>query len=108
MKYCVIANLKMNLPAQVDKLQSDILAHIANKLTWGAVHSTGITGEDGKPAHSLSIRFEHEEDMNILYDFIKDRMIKIPVLGGKVSKHPCPHDIGGVPCAISEEYVKEI
>ena len=106
MKYCVMHNLRLETPARRDKLADDIKLKIGGKKVWGETVISKGQDEKGYPSHSVTVRFDNEADMNYLYAFIKDKMSKIPVLKGVVSKHNCPHDEGGKSCIISEEYRK--
>ena len=66
----------------------------------------GIDGE-GHLFHGLEIRFENKPDMDELFEFIRDKIDRVPVLKGTVSKHNCPHDEGTPQsCKIDEEYNK--
>ena len=106
MLYCILANLQMETPAKRDTVDNDVKVRIGGKKVCG---QTIISkGQDGKgyPTSNIEIRFENRADMEDLFAFIKDRMIRTPVLRGTVSKHDCPHDIGGTSCVISEEYNK--
>jgi len=88
----------------VDKLTNSIL-----KPYWGEFTLSDSTSEEGKPSNNLTIRFDKEADMDELFDLIKDKMIKLPVLHGSVSKHLCPHDEGSNQrCVNLEVFVKEI
>ena len=107
MKYCVTANLIFENPSKNDQMSQAIKEKIVGKLTWGAVNISQGLSDEGKPNTGVEIRFNTEADMNEVYTLIKDRMLKLPVLKGSVSKHPCLHDIGGIPCVIQEEFVKE-
>ena len=107
MKYAVIASLQFDTPARSDLMSQAIKEKIVGKLTWGAVNVSQGLSDEGKPNTGVEIRFNTEADMNEVYTLIKDRMLKLPVLKGSVSKHPCLHDIGGIPCVIQEEFVKE-
>lgn len=107
MKHCVIANLLFNTPAKRDKLRKNIKLKIGGKKAWGDTLIS--TGEDmeGYPSYNLTVRFDNEADMDDLFAFIKDKMEKIPVLKGTVTKHNCTHDEKvPQPCVISEEYSK--
>jgi len=108
MKYCVMANLAFDTPAKNDTMSLAIKDQIAGKLIWGAVqHSKSVT-EDGKPSNNLEIRFDTEADMNELFALIKNKMLKVPVLKGRLSKHPCPHDENnGSQCEFEEVFVKD-
>ena len=91
MKYCVMCNLRLETPAKSDTLHDNIQVKIGGKKVWGeTINSKGI--EDKYPTNTLEIRFDNEADMDEVYDFIKDKMTKIPVLKGTVSKHYCYHD----------------
>jgi len=108
MKYAVIAQLYFDTPAKKDKMTDEVKAFIVNKVMWGVlVNASGLTEKD-ESTNTISIRFDNEADMDNLYALIKDRMEKIPVLKGSVSKHPCSHDESSPhPCVISEEFIKE-
>lgn len=107
MKYCVMSNLRFATPAKRDTLDIAVKALIGGKPVWGETIISIGKDEEGQPNHSLIVRFDNESDMDELYDLIKGKIEKIPVLHGSVSKHNCPHDEGGIPCVISEEYIKE-
>ena len=109
MKYTVMSSLTFTTPAQADTLHNGFLAKIAGKPTWGKSLITKSTGQDGKPAHGMEIRFENAPDMQELFQFVKDKMIQLPVLKGKVSIHKCLHDTPGEDkgCVILNEYVRE-
>jgi len=107
MKYCVMHNLRFETPAKRDKLDDDIKLKIKDKPVWGETIISKGEDEDGYPTNGLEVRFDTEADMNEVYDFIKGKMEKIPVLKGTVSKHNCSHDEGTPqPCIITEETSK--
>ena len=93
-KYAVQANLTFDTPAKRNKLHDELLTKLANKPTWGEVGIGASTDEDNRPAQSLLARYNYRADMNAMYEFIKDKMAKIPVLSGSVSRHVCGHDEG--------------
>ena len=105
MKFCVMSNLRFETPAKIETFNVAVLLLIEGKPAWGDnVVSTGLD-KDGYPSLSLEIRFDEEADANDLYIFIKDKMSKIPVLKGTVSKHNCTHDEAtSQPCMIEEKY----
>ena len=107
MKYCVLHNLRFETPAKQDAFNKDIKLKIGGKKVWGeTIISSGNV--EGYPSHGLEIRFDTEADMNELYEFIAEKMRRIPVLKGKVTAHPCSHDEGiQKPCIIEKEYRKE-
>jgi len=119
-KYCVQANLTFDTKAKRDKLHAELLTKLAYKPTWGEVFigaspSTPLsvsTDEDNRPAQSLLVRYNYRADMNAMYEFIKDKMAKIPLLSGSVSRHVCGHDEGSPwncrddPKAEYEEFVR--
>jgi len=109
MKYAVISSLTLTTPAQADTVHNGILAKISGKPTWGKTNIAKGVGQDGKPAHGMEIRFENAPDMQELFQFVKDKMIHLPVLRGKVSIHNCLHDEPGKDkgCVILNEYVRE-
>ena len=104
MKYCLIANLVMTTPAKQDSLFKEFQAKIGGKKVWGDVAWGKGKTEDGKPALNAEVRFDNELDMDEAFAFLKDKMSRIPVLGGVISKHPCPHDEGGQPCVVTERF----
>ena len=108
MKYCVMSDLEFDTPAKNDQMSQAVKDKLVGKLLWGPVTIIGGLGWDGKPNTSVVVRFDNEIDMNELYALIKDRMAKLPVLKGRVSKHLCPHDEGRnhPPCVFQEEYMK--
>lgn len=107
MKYCVMHNLRLETPSKRDKLDDDIKLKIGSKPVWGDIITQSTIEEDGYPSHSLEIRFDTEADMDELYDFIKGRIEKIPVLKGTLTKHNCTHDESPPqPCVIDEEHSK--
>jgi len=106
MKYCVIANLIVDTPTKNDKLAKDILDRIVDKMTWGLTSVQKGRSEKNEPQTSVEVRFDYRSGMEELYSFIKERIEKIPVLSGSVSKHECHHDTDNRPCSIEEEYSK--
>ena len=106
MLYCVEANLRLETPAKRDTLNEEIKAFIGRKLVWGETRIFSYEDENGYSASSIEVRFQVKTNMDELYAQIKDKMERIPVLKGTVSKHDCSHDRGGIPCVISEEYTK--
>jgi len=114
-KYCVMASLQFVVPSQWDNLSVEIKDKIIDKLTsspkmpiWGDLGLGCGVNEQGNSASSLIVRFDNKADMESVFDFLKDRMVKIPVLKGRVSKHICHHDDdSNTPCEIWETYVKE-
>jgi len=107
MKYCVMANLRLETPAKRDTLHNDVKARIGGKKVWGDTITGKSQDEEGYPSHNLVVRFDNEADMDDLYEFIKSKLNQIPVLKGTVSKHPCYHDESPAkPCIISEKVVK--
>ncbi len=107
MKYCIMSNLRLETPAKRDKLDDDIKLKIGSKKVWGETLISKGEDEEGYPSHGVTVRFDNETDMNELYDFIKTKMEKIPVLKGTVSKHHCSHDESTPqPCRIEEEHSK--
>jgi len=106
MKYCVMHNLRLETPSKRDKLDDDIKLKVGGKPVWGETVISKGKDEEGYPSHGLEIRFDTEADMDELYDFIKGRIEKIPILKGTVSKHYCSHDETPQPCQIIEEYSK--
>lgn len=107
MKYCVIHNLRFETPAKRDKLEDDVAAKISGKKVWGETIISKGKDEDGYPSHGVTVRFDNETDMDELFEFIKTKIEKIPVLKGTVSKHNCSHDEGTPqPCIITEETSK--
>ena len=106
MKYAVIGELSFDTPAKRDTLLTNIKDKLAGKLTWGDVVVAKGLSREGKPNINAVIRFNTEADMNEVFAFIKDRMVKVPVLKGVVSKHFCTHDSTNEPCIIEEEFSK--
>lgn len=106
MKYAVMSNLVLETPAQQDNFHAGALILIKPGATWEKVIAQKGMSEDKKSAHLIVVRFHEEADADSLFDFIKARMVLIPVLKGRVSKHLCYHDEGGKPCQIIEEFVK--
>jgi len=107
MKYCVMADLRFDTPSKNDQMSQVVKDKLVGKLLWGAANVSKGLGGDGKPTTNVEVRFDNEVDMNELYDLIKDKMAKLPVLHGRVSKHLCFHDVENrPPCVIQEEYVK--
>jgi len=107
MKYCVQADLRFETPAKNDQMSQTVKDKLVGKLTWGLVNVSQGLSDDGKPSTGVTVRFDKEADMNELYALIKDRMVQLPVLKGRVSKHLCFHDKENrPPCVIQEEYVK--
>jgi len=99
MKYAIIANLQFSTPTLNSQMTQAIKDKIIDKFTgailkpvWGEVVMAEGTSEDGKPSSNLTIRFDKEVDMNEVYNLIRDKMIKLPVLKGRISKHLCGHD----------------
>lgn len=105
MKYCVLASLQASIPLLRNQTAQAIRGKLAGKHTWGELKVSEEFDEDGKPIVVVIARFDKKEDMNELYNLIKDRIERIPVLKGKVKKHICGHD-EGKPCESREEYVK--
>ena len=107
MKYTVIAKLQLETPAKRDALTNELKTFIGRKLVWGETRTISDEDKDGKPISIIEVRFNVQANMDDLYALIKDRMQKIPVLSGSVSKHPCPHDEdANKSCVITEEYRK--
>jgi hypothetical protein len=108
MKYCVIHNLRFETPAKRDALDEAVKDKVAGKKAWGeTVVQSGIDVE-GYPFHNLEIRFDNKADMNELFALIKDKLDKIPVLKGAVSKHNCSHDESlPQPCKITQRVEKK-
>jgi len=107
MKYCVLHNLRFETPAKQDAFNKDIKLKIGGKKVWGETIISGGKDEEGYSTHGLAVRFDDQADMDEVFAFIKDKMSKIPVLKGSVSKHPCSHDESPPsPCMIEEEYTK--
>jgi len=115
MKYCVIADLQFSLPTLRSQMTQTLKDKLVDKLTgemlkriWGSIELTEGVSEGGKPLTSFIVRFDKQEDMEELFALIKDRIVKLPVLKGRVSKHHCPHDGDSGSCQDTwEEYVKE-
>lgn len=105
MKCCVMATLIFGTSGRRDILDTALKDKIAGKVVWGKpVISAGVD-LDGQPSHIFEARFESEVDMVELFDFIKDKIIKIPVLKGRVTKHYCDHDeVIAHSCEILEEF----
>ena len=103
MKFAVQSNLPLSTPAQQDGFYNAVLVRIAGKPVWGKPNITKGLNMDGKPNHSVEIRFDQEADHLDLFNFIKARMQVIPVLSGRLSRHQCHHDEGNIPCVIEEE-----
>ncbi len=111
MKFCVLATLKVGTRARNDALRKAILDNIAVRATWGPTRvekSMPDTerAKDSKPQTTCEVRFDHRSDCDELFKLIKDRMEKLPVISGSVSKHQCYHDEDNRPCRIGEEYRK--
>ena len=107
MKYCVTHNLRLETPAKQDKMHNDISLRIGGKPVWGKTIVSKGQDEEGYSTNNLIIRFDNEADMDDLFEFIKDKMDKIPVLKGTVTKHNCTHDEKPFrPCVISGKYEK--
>ena len=94
MKYCIMSNLSFDTPAKRSNLSQAIRDKIVARMVWGKVTIVDSTDENNFPASNVEIRFDNETDMVEVFDFIKGRMEKIPVLKGFVSKHLCYHDEG--------------
>jgi len=112
MKYCIIANLSFSTPSLNSQMSQAIKDKIIDKITgamlkpvWGEV-VLAESIEEGKPGSNITIRFDKEADMNEVYNLIRDKMVKLPVLSGRISKHLCGHD-SGQPCTNWEEFVKK-
>ena len=107
MKYCVMHNLRVETPAKRDKLDGEVKAWIGKKKVWGEASISSSQDEEGYQIHSLEIRFERKVNMDDLFTLIKDKVEKIPVLKGTLTKHNCTHDEATPqPCEIIEEYSK--
>ncbi len=106
MKYAVISSLTFTTPAQADTLHNGVLAKIAGKPTWGQTNIAKGVDHGGRRNNKKEIRFEKQADMQELFDFVKDRMVLLPVLKGRISKHKCLHDEPGKDkgCVIDEEF----
>ena len=103
MKYAVQGLLTFNVMAQRNLLRDELINQIANKTVWGEIDLRSGEKEDN-PNQSLQIRFNTETNMNEMFDWIKDQMVRIPVLKGVVSKHKCSHDENNDPCVILEKF----
>lgn len=103
-KYCVQAELKFTTQNKRDDATKEALLKFGLRKVWGETNiSAGI--EDGYPTQALTVRFVEEKDMDECYDYIKEKMQRIPVLHGTVSKHICYHDeTPPKPCVVSERY----
>ena len=79
------------------------------KPCWGEVIVSEGISEDGKPSNNVVIRYNEEADAKELFDMVKDKIVKIPVLSGRISLHLCGHDTVGSnqPCVNWVEFVKE-
>ncbi len=54
---------------------------------------------------NLTVRLENETDMDECFAYIKDKMKRIPILKGTVTKHYCCHDEAShEPCVIDERF----
>lgn len=106
MKYNVSAELYFDTPAKRDTLGNDTVIRIGGKPVWGKTVVNKGQGEDGKPSTGVDVRFNNKADMDDLYDFLKDKMVKVPVLKGVISRHVCTHDeLAPKPC-VPESYEK--
>lgn len=106
MKYAIRSELVVSIPAQQDNLHVGIVASIKPETVWGEPIIKKGQSEDKKPGHQALVRFHRKADGDNLFDYIKARMVLIPVVKGKVTKHLCYHDEGGKPCEIIEEFEK--
>lgn len=107
MKYAVMYNLRLETPAKRDKLNDDIKLKIGGKPVWGKTVISKGQDEAGYPTHGLEVRFNKKLDMDDIFEFIKGRLDKIPVVKGTVSKHICYHDEGTMrPCEIQEVLIR--
>ena len=102
-----MANLRLETPDKRDKLDLDLIAKIGAKPYWSREITKG-QDEEGKPSHNLQIRFDNRKDSDEVFAFLKEKIVKIPVLKGEISKHDCAHDEPTLirPCVISEKFVK--
>lgn len=105
-KFAVMANLVLGTPAQQDNLHAGVLGLIKPDATWGETTVQKVQDEQKKPAHVTVVRFNQEADADTLFDYVKARMVLIPVLEGRVTKHLCYHDEANQPCRVIEEFVK--
>jgi len=97
MKYCIQAELKFTTKSKRDDATKEALTKFGLKKVWGETSISEGIDEDGYPTQTLEARFDEEKDTDEVFAYIKDKMIRIPVLGGVITKHPCPHD-EGKPC----------
>ena len=109
MKYAILSTLSFDTPAKRDIMSSQLQAFIASRLTWGPTQMASGEDRDGKPSSSVEVRFLSQADANDLYDLIVDRIVHIPVLRGRVSKHNCTHDevtdeVSPQKCVPAEEF----
>lgn len=112
MKFCVKANLVFDTPAKRDNLSAELRDKLVDKLTgyptmpiWGSLLLAATT-EEGKAISTFLARLDNKADRDALFAFLKDRMVKIPVLGGRLASHDCHHDEGSEPCIAGEVFTK--
>lgn len=95
--------IKTMLGYKVSSLDNSISME---KPIWGEFNLSESVDEEGKPLNNILIRFDREADARELFNLIKDKMEKIPVLTGRASIHQCGH-AEDKPCINWEVYVKE-
>jgi len=116
--YCVMATLQFTLPTLRSQMSTAIKDKIGwkigidNAITvakphWGEVTLSESTDEDGKPGINHTIRFDNKADMDELFDLIKGKMEKVPVLKGTLTSHLCFHNTQERSCEPLETFVKE-
>lgn len=106
MKYCVMSDLRLGTKAKRDKLSDDIAMKSSGRKVWGDTIISRGEDEEGYPTYTLEVRFDNAVDMDEVFNFIKSKLDKIPVLKGSVSKHICSHDEANQPCHILESVGK--
>jgi len=100
-----MGNLKWETPSERDAFRNDL----SNKLGGIPCYDKNVTHGEGmeeNPQSRIDVRPEHRKDADELFEFIKERMKKIPALTGRITWHDCNHDSGVPfrPCEIEGSF----
>ena len=105
-KYAFMLDMKFDNENDKNQIKT-IVSQFMNKKLWGKKSITDINDIDNNQSLNIDLKFEKKEDMDDMFNSIKEKISKIkPLKGSKISIHMCHHDVVPFrPCEIIEEYV---
>lgn len=96
MKFAILGQIVLDIPAKRDNLRQDIQNRIDGKFLWAGQPSfvTAVETVDKKPAIAIEVRYNEKADQTELVNFLVKQRDLLPFVSGSISIHDCYHDEG--------------